>query len=126
MRPSPRAGDVVTAVVLVVIGALVGGFAGGAAAFAGLAIARWRGYRSVAGVALAVLILTAALTVLEAPATGDAADYLFDFALDRPLAAEAGRVAGVLTIVAIALAARRERAPTSVVGSTADEEHTDG
>ena len=44
-------------------------------------------------------------TVLEAPATGEAGDYLFDFALDRPLAAQLGRVAGVLFVVAVALAA---------------------
>jgi hypothetical protein len=50
---------------------------------------------------------------VEAPGTGDARDYLFDFALDRPLAAEAGRIAGVLALVAVVLAAARERAPTS-------------
>jgi hypothetical protein len=79
----------------------------------GLAVAWWRSARAVAGLALVALVAAALLTVLEAPATGEASDYLFDFALDRPLAAELGRVAGVLVIVAVALAAARERAPTS-------------
>lgn len=113
---------VIGAVVLVVVCAAVGGVVGGAAALAGLGIARWRGYRAVAGAALLVLVVAAVLTVVEAPTTGRAPDYLFDFALDRPLAAEAGRVAGVLAIVALALAAVRERAATSVPASDHDQE----
>lgn len=109
-------------IVLVALGVLIGGVAGGLAAIAGLGIARWRGYRAVAGAALLALVVAIALTVVEAPATGEAADYLFDFALDRPGAAEAGRVAGVLAVVAVALAAVRERPPDPAPVATSDEQ----
>ena len=111
-----RPGVVVRAIALVVVGAVIGGPIGAAAALAGLGIARWRGYRAVAGAALLVLIVAAVLTVVEAPATGEAPDYLFDFALDRSLAAEAGRVAGVLALVAVVLAAVPERARSADSG----------
>jgi MFS family permease len=113
---------VMGAVSLVVVGVVVGGPIGGLAALGGLGLAGWRGYRTVGAAALVALVVAALLTVLEAPATGDAPDYLFDFALDRPLAATAGLVAGVLTLVAVALAALHERAPTSPVN--ADPEAT--
>ena len=107
---------------LVAVGVVVGGAPGGLAAVAGLGIAWWRGHRAVAGAALLALVAAAVVTVVEAPASGDAGDYLFDFALDRPIAAELGRIAGVLVIVAIALAAARERATTSAA-TRADLEH---
>jgi hypothetical protein len=109
-----------TGVVLVAIGIVVGGLVGGLAALAGVLLARWQGYRSVAAAALVTLVLAALLTAFEAPATGDASDYLFDFALDRPLAAEVGRVAGILVLVAVVLAAIREREPSSMPASPAD------
>jgi hypothetical protein len=112
---------VVGGVVLVAIGALVGGVVGGIAAIFGLAIARWRGYRAVALAALVALVVAALLTVIEAPATAETRDYVFDFALDRPLAADAGLVAGVLAVVAVALAAVRERAPSSTPAIDEDE-----
>jgi hypothetical protein len=105
---------VVTGAVLVAVGVVVGGLVGGLAALAGVALARWQGYRSVAAAALVALVVAALLTAFEAPATGDASDYLFDFALDRPLAAEAGRIAGILVLVAVVLAAIREREPSSL------------
>ena len=114
--------SVVGGVALVVVALLIGGPIGGLAAIAGLAIAAWWGYRAVAAGALLALGVAAVLTVIEAPATGEASDYLFDFALDRPLAAQAGRVAGVLALVAVAVAAMRERAPTSEVAATDGEQ----
>ena len=114
MSSRSRTVIVAGAIALVAAGVGVAGWVGAAAALAGLAIARWRGYRSVAAAALLALAVAALLTVIEAPATGEARDYLFDFAIDRPLAAEAGRVAGVLAMVAVLLAAVRERAPSSV------------
>jgi MFS family permease len=104
---------VIGAIAIVAVGLLIGGPIGGITALVALGLARWRGYRAVALAALIVLVIAAVLTVVEAPATGDARDYLFDFALDRPLAAEAGRIAGVLALVAAVLAAARERAPAS-------------
>jgi ABC-type uncharacterized transport system permease subunit len=109
---------------LVALGVVVGGPAGGVTALVGLAVAAWRGDRAVAGLALLALCAAAVVTVVEAPTTGDAADYLFDFALDRPLAAELGRIAGILVLVAVALAAARERAPTSAPTGS-DLEHPD-
>jgi hypothetical protein len=111
-RPTTLVGWLAVAA-LVAVGVVIGGAIGGVTALVGLAVAWWRGYRDVAGLALFVLIAAAVATVLEAPATGQASDYLFDFALDRPVAAQLGRVAGVLFVVAVALAAVRERAPTS-------------
>ena len=126
-------GAVVTAVVLVAVGVLIGGLVGGVAALAALGIAQWRGDRAVAAAALVALVVAALLSVLEAPATGEAVDYLFDFARDRPLAAEVGRIAGVFVLVAVALAAIREREPSSSVQEpgratpeSADEEGTSG
>lgn len=101
---------------LVAVGVAIGGPIGGVTAIVGIVVAWWRGARDVAGLALFVLVAAAVTTVLEAPATGEASDYLFDFALDRPLAAQLGRIAGVLFVVAVALAAARERAPTSEDG----------
>ena len=103
----------VTAVVLVAIGIVIGGVVGGLAAAVAVAIGVWRDYRVVAAVALVALVVAALLTAFEAPATAEPADYLFDFALDRPLAAEVGRIAGVFVLVAVVLAAIRERAPSS-------------
>jgi MFS family permease len=121
-----RRGALVGGVVLVVVAAIVGGPVGALAALAGLAIAAWRGYRAVAAAALVALVIAAVLTVLEAPATGRAPDYLFDFALDRPLAADAGLCAGILLLVAVVLGARREREATSrIARPPTDQEHPD-
>ncbi len=106
-------------VVVVAIGAGVGGVVGGLAALAALGLARWRGPRAVAAGAFVMLAVACVLTVLEAPASGRAADYLFNFALDRPWASHAGLAAGVLTLVGIVLAARDERAPSSTDGGPA-------
>ncbi len=100
---------IVGGALLVAAGAAVGGIVGGVAALAGLGVARWRGTRAVAGAALVMLVVAALLTVLEAPASGQAVDYLFDFALDRPRAADAGLAAGVLAILGIVLATADER-----------------
>ena len=107
---------VVTAVVLVAVGIVIGGLVGGLAALGAVGVGQWRGYRAVAGVALVALVAAALLTAFEAPATAQPTDYLFDFALDRPLAAEVGRIAGIFVIVAVALAAVREREPSSTPG----------
>lgn len=107
--PTSR-GDLVGAGLVVAVGAGVGGLVGGLAALAGLGLARWRGPRAAAAGALAMLALAALLSVLEAPTSGRAIDYLFDFALDRPVASDAGLAAGVLAFVSIVLAARVERA----------------
>lgn len=102
--------DLVGTGLVVVVGAGVGGLVGGVAALAGLGLARWRGPRAPAAAAFAMLALAALLSVFEAPATGRAVDYLFDFALDRPVASDAGLAAGILAFVSIVLAARAERA----------------
>lgn len=115
----------VTGVVLVAVGVLIGGVVGGLAAAAAVAIGLWRDHRVVAAVALIALVVAALLTAFEAPATAEPADYLFDFALDRPLAAQVGRIAGVFVLVAVVLAAIRERAPSSTAhDSTGEEEGT--
>ncbi|MEX2255489.1 MAG: hypothetical protein WEC34_08625 [Acidimicrobiia bacterium] len=101
------------AIVLVAIGIVIGGAVGGVTALVAVGIGRWRGARAVAAAALMALVVAAVLTVVEAPATGDAPDYLFDFALDRPRAATASLIAGVFALVAVVLAAVHERAPTS-------------
>lgn len=105
--------QVVSGIVLVAVGIVIGGIVGGVAALAAALLAGWRGYRTVALAALVLLVITAVLTVVEAPTTGQAHDYLFDFALDRPLAAEVGRIAGIFVLVAVVLAAVREREPSS-------------
>jgi hypothetical protein len=116
-----------TAVVLVAVGILIGGVIGGLAAVVAVAIGLWRDYRVVAAVALGALVAAALLTAFEAPATAEPADYLFDFALDRPLAAEVGRIAGIFVLVAVVLAAIRERAPSSTAhDSTSEGEGTPG
>lgn len=109
-RPMTSTGRVIGAIALLAVGVVIGGAIGGVAALVALGLARWRGYRAVALAALVLLVVAAVLTVVEAPATGEARDYLFDFALDRPLAAEAGRIAGVFAVVAVVLAAVVERA----------------
>ncbi|HEU5300670.1 MAG TPA: hypothetical protein VFW06_00375 [Acidimicrobiia bacterium] len=95
---------------LIAVGAGLGGVVGGLAALAALGLARWRGPRAVAAGAFVMLALAAVLSVVEAPTTGRAVDYLFDFALDRPVASDAGLAAGILAFVGIVLAARAERA----------------
>jgi hypothetical protein len=119
-RRSRPGATIVGRLALVAAAVVIAGPVGAATAIAGLLIARWRGYRSVAAAAVVALVLAAVLTVVEAPATGQARDYLFDFALDRPLAAEAGRVAGVFALVAVVLAAVRERGPSSASTQTDD------
>jgi len=116
----------VTAIVLVAVGIVIGGVVGAVAAVVAVAVGHWRGYRAVAAAALAALVLAALLTAFEAAATARPTDYLFDFARDRPLAAEVGRIAGVFALVAVALAAILEREPTShrPPGATSDEEGT--
>ena len=94
-------------VALVVVAWFIGGLAGGAAAIGGIALGSWRGPKAVAAASLAALVVTAVLTLVEEEATGKG--YTFDFARDRTLAAVAGRVAGVLLLVAVGLAADRER-----------------
>ncbi len=106
--------------VLVVIGTGVGGIVGGLAAVAAIGLDRWRGPRAVAAGAFTMLALAALLTVVEAPASGRAAEYLFDFALDRPLASNAGLAAGILALIAIVLAARAERAPAASAAGAGD------
>lgn len=107
--PTQRAMPWVEAAVLVVLGWFIGGIAGGAAAAGGVALARWQGPKAVAAATFAILVATAVLTLVEEPTTGKG--YTFDFAQDRTLAAVAGRVAGVLLLVTVVAAARRERAP---------------
>jgi membrane protease YdiL (CAAX protease family) len=110
-----RRGAAITAIVLVAVGIVIGGVVGALAAVAAVAVGYWRDYRTVAAVALVALVVAALLTAFEAPATAQPSDYLFDFALDRPLAAQVGRIAGVFVLVAVVLAAIRERAPSSRV-----------
>lgn len=110
---------------LVAIGVGVGGIIGGLAALAGLGIGHWRGPRAVAASAFGMLLLAALLTVLEAPTTGRASDYIFDFALDRPVASDAGLAAGVLVLVAIVLTARAERAGSTAPPAQLDREARD-
>jgi hypothetical protein len=105
----------ISGIVLAGVGIAIGGLVGALAAVAAVVVGFWRGYRTVAAVALAALVVAAVLTAFEAPATGQAPDYLFDFALDRPLASEAGRIAGIFFLVAVVLAAIREREPSSPV-----------
>lgn len=119
-------GGLVGAGLVVAVGAGIGGLVGGLAALAGLGLARWRGPRAAAAGALAMLALAALLSVLEAPASGRAVDYLFDFALDRPVASDAGLAAGVLAFVSIVLAARAERASPPGPTGGASPESTSG
>ena len=111
----------VTVVVLVAIGIVIGGLVGGLAAAVAVAVGVWRDHRVVFAVALVALVVAALLTAFEAPATAAPTDYLFDFALDRPLAAEVGRIAGVFVLVGVVLAAIRERAPSSTAHDSPSE-----
>jgi len=92
---------------LVAVGWFIGGLAGAGAAIGGVALGLRRSPTAVAAAAFFALVAAAVFTLVEEPATGKG--YSFDFAQDRTLAAVAGRVAGVLLLVAAALAARRER-----------------
>lgn len=96
------------AVVTVVLAVLVGGVPGGLIVLtAAIETAPGR-RRAPAGVALGLLVLAALATVLEAPLAVSAIGL--DYALDRPLADAAGRLAGVALLVAVAVAAIAERA----------------
>ncbi len=61
------------------------------------------------GVALALLVVAALATVLEAPLLPSIVGL--DFALDRPVASTAGLFAGVAALVAVLFAAVEERSP---------------
>lgn len=61
------------------------------------------------GVALALLVVAALATVLEAPLLPSIVGL--DFALDRPVASAAGLFAGVAALVAVLFAAVEERSP---------------
>jgi hypothetical protein len=74
-------------------------------------IALWRGPRVIAGAALAALVIAAILTISEARTTNTQYNTLF--AARRPLAAEAGRAAGVLILVSLGVALERERRSSS-------------
>ena len=112
-RPTVEPVPLVGALVLLVLGAGLGGFVGAGAALVGLAVARRWGSRAPVAAAIVMLALAAVLSVVEAPASGRGPDYLFDFALDRPVASDLGLAAGVLALVSLVLAAWFERAARS-------------
>ena len=106
-------------VAVVGVGWFVGGPIGLIVAALALAIALWRGPRFVAGLAFLALLATAALTAVEAP-TGQGARGV-SFAINRPVASEIGRIAGVLALVSIGVAIAGERA-----ADPRDEREPDG
>jgi len=105
-RLSPARAGGLTAIVTA--GWFVGGPIGVVAAALAVAVALWRGPRVVAGLAFVALLATAVLTVVEAPTGPDQRGV--EFVTGRPLAAETGRIAGVLALVSIGVAIARERA----------------
>ncbi len=72
------------------------------------------------GVALALLMVAALATVLEAPLLPSIVGL--DFALDRPVASAAGLFAGVAALVAVLFAAVEERSPR-IIGNGARPLH---
>jgi len=111
VNPERRTTAVKVFGVLAVVGIawLFAGLTGVLASAVELVIYRFAGPRWAAAAALAALIVAALATVLEAP-TASAA---LSFAVQRPVASEAGRIAGVLAFVAVVTAAVRERVPRS-------------
>jgi hypothetical protein len=106
---APEARRVTPVVVILglAFGALFGGFVGAAVAAIGIGIVWWRGPRTTVGIAIACLVVSALAAVTE---TGLPDNY-DNFGLDRPIAAQAARAAGILAMVALIAFARRERAP---------------
>lgn len=92
------------------LGFLIAGWPGAMVAGGGLLVTpRASGSKAPATAAAAFLALAALATVLEAPV--GTANVNLAYALARPLADAAGRMAALLTLVAIASAAAGERAP---------------
>jgi hypothetical protein len=105
-RLSPARG--IGLVAIIGAGWFVGGPIGFVVAALALALALWRGPRFVAGLAFVALLATAVLTAVEAP-TGPGARGI-GFVVNRPVASEVGRIAGVLALASIGVAVARERA----------------
>lgn len=103
-------------VVTVVLALLIGGAPGGLIVLTA-AVQTAPGRRSApAAVALGLLTLAAVATVLEAPLA--VSDIGLDYALDRPVAAAAGRLAGVALLVAVTVAAVTVRASAASQGES--------
>jgi hypothetical protein len=94
------------AVVVLVLAWLFAGWGGLLVAVLGIALNELAGPRWVAVSAVAALVVAAIATLVESSSTNIA------FSATRPVAAGAGRVAGVLVLVALAGFVARERGAT--------------
>lgn len=111
-----RAGDVSVIVVLSLVGYLLADLDGAVVAWAA-AVVGLRQPRLVAFFGLAVLVLAGLATIVEGRLGADVTS-VGRFVRDRPWAAELGRTAGLLLLVAVVTAAVGERgAPLDAVGA---------
>ena len=112
-----RYGPVVGAFAVVAVAWFFAGVVGIVAATVGLALIAVVGPRWVAAAGLAGLAGAAVATVTE---TQLSRAYGSDFAVNRPIAAEMARVAGILVLVALVGFVRRERANRVASSTGAD------
>lgn len=96
--------------VTVILALLIGGVPGALILLTAAVVTAPGRRRAPAGAALGLLALAAVASVVEAPLA--VSGIGLDYALDRPVAAAAGRLAGVALLVAVAIAAVTERAPS--------------
>ena len=104
---APRSGEWVPGVLSVVLAFLVGGVPGALIVLTAVIDTGTRRMTMPAVTAVALLALAAVATVVEAPLSASAIGL--DFALRRPVASAAARLAGVATVVALLYGAYEER-----------------
>ncbi|MBW3641304.1 MAG: hypothetical protein KY447_00155 [Actinobacteria bacterium] len=104
---APRSGEWVPGVLSVVLAFLIGGVPGALIVLTAVIDTGTRRMTMPAVTAVALLALAAVATVVEAPLS--ASTIGLDFALKRPVASAAARLAGVAAVVALLYAASEER-----------------
>ncbi len=114
-----RAALVVVAMSVLAVAWLFAGVVGIVVVSIGMAIARVWGPRWVAGAAFLALLAAAIGTVLVP--MGETAGGANNFANDRAFAAEAARIAGLLSVVSIVGFALEEREPSAEAKISPDE-----
>lgn len=116
-RPVGQATPLSLAVTTVILAVLLGGVPGALIVLTAAIETQGGRRRAPAATALGLLALAALATVWGAPLTRGSVNL--DYALDRPVAAAAGRLAGVAMLVAVAVAAAAERVPVLATATTA-------
>jgi hypothetical protein len=115
MNTRTKAARTVGVAAVLATGWAFGGTVGLVTTAIALPIAVVVGPRLVAAGAFASLLVAALATIFEVWPTSD---FYADFAQRRPIAAEAGRVAGLLLFVSLVISAYRERSRTPVTRPT--------